>query len=144
MSKEFAKYIDNDTYKDVIEKNKYKLNSLIFCPLLINNQVIGIMTIQSREKNAFTPYHVELIKSLSSYAAIAVNNAIKSMELEKEIERGREGQIELEKLNEKLLHLSEKDAMTGIANRRKFDSYIDALWDTSIDENNNIALILFG
>ena len=129
MSTEFYKYIDINAYSAVIAKNNYELNSLIFCPLIINNYVIGIMTIQSKEKNAFTPYHVELIKSLSSYAAIAVNNAIKSMELEK--------------LNEKLRHLSEKDGMTGIANRRKFDSYLDDLWASSIKAKNHIALILF-
>lgn len=143
MSTEFSKYIDSKTYNAVTEKNNYKLDSLIFCPLLINNQVIGIMTIQSKEKNAFTPYHVELIKSLSSYAAIAVNNAIKSMELEEEIERRRAVQVQLEELNEKLLHLSERDAMTGIANRRKFDNYIDELWDNSIAEKSHIALIIF-
>lgn len=143
LSTEFSKYIDSNTYEYVIEKNNYKLNSLIFCPLFINDQVIGIITIQSKEKNAFTPYNVELIKSLSSYAAIAINNAIKSMELEKEIKRRREGQVELEELNKKLVCLSENDSMTGIANRRKFDSYIDDLWDISTLENSQIALILF-
>jgi PleD family two-component response regulator len=66
-----------------------------------------MMTIQSEEKDAFTSYHVEMVKSLSSYAAVAINNAIKSMELEN--------------LNEILLASSEKDKLTGIANRRKFD-----------------------
>lgn len=143
MSKEFSNYVDYNSYKAMNDKNKYELNSLIFSPLLINNKVIGVMTIQSKKKNAFTTYHIEMIKSLSSYAAIAVNNAIKSKELEKEIERTREAQIELFDVNQKLLYLSENDSMTGIYNRRKFDCYLNDIWDISKAEKNPISLILF-
>lgn len=125
---EFAKYIDEKTYNEQIKLDKNAdLNSLIFCPLIVNTKVIGIMTIQSEEKNTFTPYHVEMVKSLSSYAAIAINNAIKSMELEN--------------LNKILLSLSEKDKLTGIANRRKFDDYISYLWKVSVEEGNSISLL---
>jgi len=128
-SKEFPKYIDEKTYNNQLKLGKNsELNSLVFCPLIVNTKVIGIMTIQSEEKNAFTSYHVEMVKSLSSYAAIAINNAIKS--------------TELENLNEVLLSLSEKDKLTGIANRRKFDEYINYIWDVAIEEGNSIALLI--
>ena len=87
-----------------------------------------MITIQSAEKDAFTPYHVEMVKSLSAYAAIALNNAIKSMELKN--------------LNELLLSLSEEDKLTGIANRRKFDDYIDNVWNSSIKDGSSIALLI--
>lgn len=128
-SKEFLKYIDKETYNNFIKMdNNSELNSLIFCPLIVNTQVIGIMTIQSEAKNSYSLYHVEMVKSLSAYAAIAINNAIKSMELEK--------------LNEILLSLSEKDELTGVANRRKFDDYISSLWKVSLEEGHCISLIL--
>jgi GAF domain-containing protein len=127
--KEFTKYIDEKTYNERLKLgNNSELNSLVFCPLIVNTKVIGVMTIQSEEENAFTPYHVEMVKSLSSYAAIAINNAIKSMELEK--------------LNEALLSLSEQDKLTGIANRRKLDSYMNYAWDVSLKEGNSIALLI--
>ncbi|MBC8059643.1 MAG: diguanylate cyclase [Clostridiaceae bacterium] len=142
LSTEFPKYLDEETYDSFKLKSNFELNSLIFCPLFINNEIIGVMTVQSREKNAITAYSKEMIKSLSSYAAIAVNNAIKSMELEKEIHRRKIIQQESEELNEKLLHLSENDAMTGIANRRKFDSYFNTVWDSSVLAREYISLIL--
>jgi diguanylate cyclase (GGDEF)-like protein len=127
--KEFTKYIDEKTYNERLKLgNNAELNSLVFCPLIVNTKVIGLMTIQSEEKNAFTPYHVEMVKSLSSYAAIAINNAIKSMELEK--------------LNEALISLSEQDKLTGIANRRKLDSYMNYVWDVSLKECNSIAVLI--
>jgi diguanylate cyclase (GGDEF)-like protein len=128
-SEEFKKYIDSKTFNKLLKlDNNAELNSLIFCPLIVNTKIIGVMTIQSEEKNAFTSYHVEMVKSLSSYAAIAINNAIKS--------------TELENLNEVLLSLSEKDKLTGIANRRKFDNYINHIWDVGIKEGNSIALLI--
>lgn len=143
MSKEYINYVDEAFYKSQNNKFNCELNSLIYSPLLINKKVIGVITIQCKEKNAFTPYHIEMVKSLSSYAAIAVNNAIKSMELEKEVERTKTAQIKLEELNEKLLYLSENDVMTGIPNRRKFDKYINNIWDESILQKSNLSLILF-
>lgn len=129
VGKEFTKYIDQKNYEYLVKSdNNAELNSFIFCPLIVNTKIIGIITIQSIEKDTFTPYNVEMVKSLSAYAAIAINNAMKSMELEN--------------LNELLLSLSEKDKLTGIANRRKFDDYIDYIWNNSIEDGNSIALLI--
>ena len=100
------------------------------------------MTIQSKVKNAFTPYHIETIKALAAYAAIAINNAMKSKELEKEVIKTKAVQDKLKKLNQTLLSLTEKDSLTGIANRRKFDNYINNVWNISMEEKTSIALLL--
>ncbi|WP_160685927.1 diguanylate cyclase [Clostridium sp. C2-6-12] len=129
ISKEFDKYIDQKKYEYLSKTgNNAELNSFIFCPLIVDTKTIGIITIQSTEKDAFTPYHVEMVKSLSAYAAIALNNVIKSMELKS--------------LNELLLSLSEEDKLTGIANRRKFDDYMDHIWNSSIKDRSSIALLI--
>ncbi|MDS0525286.1 GGDEF domain-containing protein [Clostridium sp. SHJSY1] len=126
-NKEVTNYME-EVQDNQLKLDNNKLNSFIFCPLIVSTKVIGVITIQSKEKNAFTPYRVEMIKSLSSYAAIAINNAIKS--------------AELENLNQVLLSLSEKDKLTDIANRRKFDDYMNNIWDISIKKQESIALIL--
>ncbi|MBK1809328.1 diguanylate cyclase [Clostridium sp. YIM B02505] len=143
MNKEFLKYTDSETYKSVMEKDQYELQSLIFCPLKVNSNIIGVMSIQSEEKNSFTSYHVEMVKSLSSYAAIAINNAIKSKQLEMEIEKTHAVQFELKRLNEKLLFLSENDSMTKIPNRRKLDKYLYELWEKHVQEKKVLSLIIF-
>lgn len=119
-----------------------ELRSAVFCPLIVNDCVIGVMTIQDERKNAFSAYHVEMIRALSAYAAIAVNNAIKSMNLEMEIEGRKRTQLELELANEKLVYLSENDGMTGIPNRRKFDDNLNNLWDSALRDRERICLIL--
>jgi len=143
ISKEFPKYINEESYNNQLKlKYNTELNSLIFCPLIVNNKTIGVMTIQSKWKNAFTPYHIEMIKALSSYAAIAINNAIKSKELETEVTKTKAIQMKLEKLNGRLLSLSENDSLTGIPNRRKFDNYLNDVWNIGIRERTTISVLL--
>lgn len=119
------------------------VKSLIYCPLIVNNRIIGVMTVQSTKETAFSEFHVEMIKALSSYAAIAVNNALKSMELKQEIQNREKAQQELEKLNERLVFLSENDGLTNIANRRKFEQYINVAWDWALKNRKCISLAIF-
>ncbi|MBU3159634.1 GGDEF domain-containing protein [Clostridium frigoris] len=143
ISKEFPKHINQGAYNNQLKVNyNSELNSMMFSPLIVNAKIIGVMSIQSKWKNAFTPYHIEMVKALSSYAAIAINNSIKTMELEMEVKKTKEIQFELEKVNEILLSLSENDSLTGIPNRRKFDIYIKDVWESSIRERSSLSLLI--
>ncbi|MCJ7689098.1 MAG: GGDEF domain-containing protein, partial [Clostridiaceae bacterium] len=79
---------------------------------------------------------------LSSYAAIAINNATKSMNLLVEMEQRRRTQIQLENINKKLIYLSENDGLTNIPNRRKFDSIITQEWSKAKEEKNIVSIII--
>jgi len=56
--------------------------SLIYIPLIVEGNVIGLLSIQSLKKNAYSKHHVELLRSLASYVSGAFNNAIIFKELE--------------------------------------------------------------
>lgn len=81
IEKEQSKYIEK--YDDSIEANarledgSYSENpqSLIYLPLIAKEQVLGIITIQSFNKNAYTNYHLSLLENLASYTTIALDNA---------------------------------------------------------------------
>ena len=49
--------------------------SLIYLPLVAKDRVLGIITIQSFEKHAYTEHHLNVMQSLASYTAIALDNA---------------------------------------------------------------------
>ena len=49
--------------------------SLIYLPLVAKDHVLGIITIQSFEKFAYTEHHLNVLQSLASYTAIALDNA---------------------------------------------------------------------
>jgi signal transduction histidine kinase len=81
IEKEQSKYIEK--YDDSVEANarledgshSENPQSLIYLPLIAKEQVLGIITIQSFKKNAYTNYHLSLLQNLASYTTIALDNA---------------------------------------------------------------------
>ncbi|WP_338792838.1 SpoIIE family protein phosphatase [Bernardetia sp. MNP-M8] len=49
--------------------------SLIYIPLIVQEKSIGVLTVQSFSKDAYQTNHFTILRSLASYAAIAVSNA---------------------------------------------------------------------
>ncbi len=50
-------------------------NSLIYLPLQVKDKTIGLISIQSFEKNRYNKYHLEILKTLASYTSAALYNA---------------------------------------------------------------------
>lgn len=51
--------------------------SLVYIPLMIEDEVIGIYTVQSYLQNAYSESQVEMLVALSSFMGIALNNYLK-------------------------------------------------------------------
>jgi signal transduction histidine kinase/CheY-like chemotaxis protein len=49
--------------------------SLIYIPLLFDNNPIGVLTVQSYRKYAYNHYHMDILRSLASYITTAIQNA---------------------------------------------------------------------
>jgi signal transduction histidine kinase/CheY-like chemotaxis protein len=67
-----------------------KAHSVIYMPLVTKDRVLGIITIQSSKKGAYTVHHLNVMHSLASYTAIALDNAAAYRQLneqEREIRR---------------------------------------------------------
>jgi diguanylate cyclase (GGDEF)-like protein len=116
--------------------------SIIFCPLILEDEVIGVVTVQSKEKNAYDQYALDSIRALVSYIVIAINNAEKSEKLAEEIAIRKQSQIELVKLNNQLIKLSELDGLTEIANRRRFDHLFHEEWERAKRDQLPLSVIL--
>lgn len=86
-------------------------NSLIYYPLSIGDRIIGVLTVQSYETNAYSERDVESIKILASYIAIALNNSQQSEALKLAID-----ELEIS---------STTDPLTELYNRRYMLRKID-------------------
>ncbi len=79
LDAEYENYITSlDAYTNLSEKPL----SLIYIPLLVEERVLGVMTVQSFEKQAYTSQHLEIMRTLASYTSIALDNAAAYNEIE--------------------------------------------------------------
>ncbi|NLJ58332.1 MAG: diguanylate cyclase [Tissierellia bacterium] len=59
-----------------------KVSSLIYTPMIINDRVVGAMSIQSTKENLYNKDDLNILKILANYTAIAVENAIMYKKIE--------------------------------------------------------------
>ncbi len=57
--------------------------SLIYIPLMVRGEAIGTLSVQSYKRNAYTSNHVEIMRMLANYVAIALSNAEQFEELQR-------------------------------------------------------------
>jgi len=87
-------------------------HSLIYLPLMVKDTVIGLISVQSYQKNAYTPYHLNILKTLASYTSAALYNAQSYMTLQNTLNELKLTQEQLVQ-SEKMASLGELTA--GIA-----------------------------
>ncbi len=49
--------------------------SAIYVPLMVEDRVLGILTVQSFLKQAYEPVHIDILRTLASYTAVALDNS---------------------------------------------------------------------
>ncbi len=77
---EYLKYIKNRLAPVQGESPQ----SLIYLPLNTKEKQIGVITVQNFEKYTYSFYHLHLLRSISIYAAIALENADNFFQIEKQ------------------------------------------------------------
>jgi len=90
--------------------------SVVYLPLIHQDKPIGVITAQSFAKHAYSDYHISVLKSLASYAAIALDNADAYRQLSATVENLKAAQARLVH-SEKMASLGEMTA--GIAHEIK-------------------------
>jgi signal transduction histidine kinase len=79
IEKDYSKYLENInlTIMSKLEDGSTPQvpNSLIYLPLQVKDKIIGLISVQSYEKNAYTQHHLDILKTLASYTSAALYNA---------------------------------------------------------------------
>lgn len=109
------------------EPNKNRL--VCFLPIIVEKKFWGLIyTEQISVEKVWRKQEQELLKQISCQLAIAIKQA--------------ELYHQLELANRKLEKLAVIDGLTGIANRRKFDDYIQSEWLRLAREKAPLSIIL--
>lgn len=93
-------------------------NTCIFVPLMLGNQIKGVISAQSYREFAYKKEHEELLKIIGFQVASAIENA---------------------RLYERVYQLSFQDALTDIANYRAFHRDLEDLLN---EKDTSVALIM--
>ncbi len=76
----FMNDVDNEWNRYISFRKKptagETVSSLIYLPMMIEDKIIGVISVQSFKKNAYTQYHLDMLNNLGNYVAIAFQNAI--------------------------------------------------------------------
>jgi signal transduction histidine kinase len=79
VTREYRRYIDayeNDAGRLLEDGTRSEApQSLLYLPLLVQDRVLGVITIQSYRTKAYTEYHLNLLQNLAAYVTIALDNA---------------------------------------------------------------------
>jgi diguanylate cyclase (GGDEF)-like protein len=59
-----------------------QLKSMIYTPMIINDKVVGAMTVQSMKENSYDKNDLNMLKIIANYTAIAIENAISYKKVE--------------------------------------------------------------
>ena len=86
--------------------------SAVLRPLIANGRKIGVVTVQSHQANAYQDRHLEVFRSATAYAAIALANADAFAAAEKARLQAAQALLELHQAEAQLVH-SEKMAALG-------------------------------
>lgn len=85
-----------------IPKAGENTQSLLYAPLIIKDKIIGVITVQSFKKFAYTEYHLDILKNIANHTAIALENADAYMKIEKQNRDIESYNIELKKQKEEI------------------------------------------
>lgn len=95
--------------------------SIISIPLMVNNEVIGVMSIQSMKENAYESNDVNTLKVIGNYAAIALKNA-----------------SEYKKMEEKAIY----DSLTGFLTKREILAEGNAVREGFLKTQKSFCLLM--
>ena len=98
-----------------------EVKSVLGVPLIVREQTIGALSIESTRRRAYTDADARAMQAFAQHAAIALDHA---------------------RLYGAVQEASLRDALTGIANRRKFEEVLHAEWQRAAREQTPVAALM--
>jgi len=115
--------------------------SLVFIPLTIEDRAIGVLTVQSYAKGAYSEKNRVLLEALAPYVAIAIENGLIHDRLEELNRVISSEKSELEKAAKRISHLANHDSLTGLPNRRLLFELLQKSFDIAGRSGSRVGVL---
>lgn len=125
---------------------RFKPSSVLCVPLRRGNFEAVLYMENNLASDVFTEDRVEVIRLLTAQASVAIENA-RLYEQVQDYSRTLEDKVaertaRLELLNQELQSLANRDGLTGVANRRRCDNYLEEVWARLRRERKPLSIIM--
>lgn len=71
------------------------LRTFLGIPMIVNQKIMGVLSVQNRHVNAYTPQHIRLMENVAIQAALAIDKAQLLDQLKKELEERKKMEVDL-------------------------------------------------
>ncbi|MDM9582377.1 diguanylate cyclase [Nostoc sp. GT001] len=131
LPKVFHDIQESDFSADLFELLQlYQIKAAVIVPILNGEHLWGLLIAhQCGAPRYWQAFEVNLLHQLASQVAIAIHQSVLYQQVQA--------------ANEELQRLATLDGLTQIANRRRFDEYLEAEWQRLKREQVPVSLILF-
>ena len=128
--------------KEKVQLSQGKISqSFMFLPLLVENRVIGIFSVQNFDPGAYSYHHFTIIKALASYIAIALENSIAHKEINRLNNLILAEKNGLEQAYGKISHLANHDSLTQLPNRHLVHQLLENAIKVASHNNERVAVL---
>jgi signal transduction histidine kinase/DNA-binding response OmpR family regulator len=100
--------VDKRHFKGVQQTTGVELRSILCVPLLLKEEVIGVLEVLDKEVDRFRPAHLRVAEALAASAAIAVQNARLFDSAQRELAERRRAEEALKEYSERLEEMVEQ------------------------------------
>jgi signal transduction histidine kinase len=105
-------------YKDFVPRLRAEeahSQSLVYFPLVVKNRAVGVITVQSGNLRAYSTYQTDMLRTIATYAATAIDNIYAYSYLATAFAETENTRAEIAQLNKHLVELdNEKNEMLGV------------------------------
>jgi diguanylate cyclase (GGDEF)-like protein len=125
----------NDPYLKTVEQC-----SLLLMPVFSKGMLRAVLVLENRRsRGAFSGDRLDAVALIAGQLSVSLDNVLLYASLEQKV---AERTLALEEANQRLAQLSITDALTGLANRRRFNEVLDSEWQKARRSGESIGLAL--
>lgn len=130
--------------------------SYVGAPMTVGGRVVGVLSMQSYEPNAYTQEQIRLLETIANVAGVAIENSRLFEQAQADIEQRRHAQESLQNANQDLhIQLNKvkalerelreqaiRDPLTGLHNRRYLSNVLPQRIDQAEQRDSQLSILM--
>lgn len=144
-----AQYVPDVALDPDYLMNNPLVRSELALPIRVHDRLLGVINMESRGTDSFDAHNRAMLEALATQVAGAIHLASAARRMAEVNQLLEQRSSELETANAQLRHanvalhrLSQRDGLTGVANRRSFDAQLETLWLDACARQDRLALFM--